>query len=139
MPTMEEIEGTILSARVVWGRGQYTTLEEKERAGWTDSIPVSQHKLVHIRPEFVDCKYSLLVEAWEQIKRAVSLCAAGVCDPKDHRAEALGAVPTGDGQLGRRRRAAERRGRHADGVSPVLDEVGHAQRLDAGAPPRVGL
>ena len=47
------------------------------------------HELVHIRfgPGYMDCKSSLVLEAWEQIKHIVMMLEAGVIDPKNHRAE----------------------------------------------------
>jgi hypothetical protein len=87
MPTMEEIEQSLLASLKVYGPGPSTG----EESGWTNEQVVGQHELVHIRfgPGYLDCKSSLLLEAWAQVKKTVDLCAAKIEDPKDHRAEAF--------------------------------------------------
>lgn len=64
-----------------------STMEEIEQ-----SIQHFQkHDVVHIRfgPGYLDCKSSLVREAWDQIKHTVKVLETGVADPKEHRAEAL--------------------------------------------------
>lgn len=80
-PTMEEIERTLLASLQIYGR---IGSNREERV-------IGRHTLVHMRlgPGYLDCDSSLLIEAWEQIKRTVVLLQAGIEDPKDHRAEAL--------------------------------------------------
>lgn len=86
-PTMEEIEQGLLDSLKRYGPGPSTG----DADGWTNQQEIGQHELVHIRfgPGYLDCKSSLVLEAWEQVKRTVNLCAMGIEDPKQHRAEAL--------------------------------------------------
>lgn len=84
-PTMEEMEQSMRAALRVFGPGPSTG----EAGGWTDEVVVNQHKLVHMGLNYVDCNATLLLEAWEQVKKTVNLCAMKVLDPKEHRAETL--------------------------------------------------
>jgi hypothetical protein len=80
-PTMAQIEKGLLSSieRRVYNDDDETT------------EVVGHHDLLHIRfgPGYLDCKASLVVDAWLQIKKVVDLLSTGIEDPKDHRAEAL--------------------------------------------------
>jgi hypothetical protein len=49
---------------------------------------IGGHELVHTRFGPIDCEASLLLEAFEQIKRAVVAVSCGIEDPKDRRAKA---------------------------------------------------
>lgn len=62
------------------------TMEEVEQA----ILAFQQHPLVHIRGiGYLDCKSSLVKQAWDQIKNTVKLLECGVADPEEHKAEAL--------------------------------------------------
>lgn len=65
-PTMEELRDHILY--------------------WSDT---EKKEYLHMTFCFVDCKTSLVKEAWQQIERAVICIESGISDPKDFRAEAL--------------------------------------------------
>ena len=73
---MQEIENDILSSLKLYGRGPDG-----------ESTVIGQHTNIYTRFNFLDCKATHLLEAWDQIKRVVDLCAAGILDPKEHRAE----------------------------------------------------
>lgn len=68
------------------------TLDEIEQS-LTHAIahPEGDRTHVHINfiPQYLDIAAPLVLEAIQQIKRTVTLCAAKIVDPKEHRAEAL--------------------------------------------------
>lgn len=61
------------------------TLQEMEESL---KAQIAGHKLVHSRYGFVDVDSELLLEAFQQIKKAVRAIECGIAEPSDHRAEA---------------------------------------------------